>query len=209
MDVLDSVVGPGNWQDEAFEVKGNLYYRIGILINDIWVWKSNCGSESNIEKEKGESSDSFKRAAVKWGIGRFLYDLEIVTLPTATYSKNNKEYPSIVKGDQSKILWDGKQLNDWINGEIENNKANERHKQEAMDKEPPKQPKKGSNKLKELINVTKEFDFDGLMASAKKVDNPKELKEFRDKLNADKPPLTQEQSVQLREFIATLDELFQ
>jgi hypothetical protein len=37
------------------------------------VFKSDCGTESNTEKEKGESSDSFKRACVNWGIGRELY----------------------------------------------------------------------------------------------------------------------------------------
>lgn len=38
-----------------------------------WIWKADCGTESNTEKEKGEASDSFKRACVNWGIGRELY----------------------------------------------------------------------------------------------------------------------------------------
>lgn len=38
-----------------------------------WVWKADCGAESNTEAEKGEASDSFKRACVNWGIGRELY----------------------------------------------------------------------------------------------------------------------------------------
>lgn len=32
-----------------------------------------CGAETNVEKEKGEASDSFKRACFCWGIGRELY----------------------------------------------------------------------------------------------------------------------------------------
>jgi hypothetical protein len=38
-----------------------------------WVWKSDCGTESNTEAQKGEASDSFKRACFNWGIGRELY----------------------------------------------------------------------------------------------------------------------------------------
>lgn len=77
MDRLDEVVGFDKWQDEYKQVKNNLYCGIGILIGDEWVWKWDCGVESNIEKAKGEASDAFKRAAVKWGVGRFLYDMPI------------------------------------------------------------------------------------------------------------------------------------
>ena len=37
------------------------------------MWKSDCGTESNTEAQKGEASDSFKRACFNWGIGRELY----------------------------------------------------------------------------------------------------------------------------------------
>lgn len=77
MQLLDEVVGPENWQRDHFECKGNLFCKVGILsqdrLNNQWIWKADCGSESNVEKEKGESSDSFKRACVNWGIGRELY----------------------------------------------------------------------------------------------------------------------------------------
>jgi len=80
MDKLDEAVGFGNWQDEYYEHNGNLYCKIGIKVADEWIWKSDCGSESNVEKQKGEASDAFKRAAVKWGIGRFLYSMTMVKL---------------------------------------------------------------------------------------------------------------------------------
>lgn len=73
MNILDETVGPINWQREHYECKGNLFCRIGIKCGDEWVWKSDCGSESYTEKEKGEASDSFKRAGFNWGIGRELY----------------------------------------------------------------------------------------------------------------------------------------
>ena len=79
MAMLDSI-GTLNWQREHYEVKGNLYCRVGINRNHDkpelppeWIWKSDCGTESQAEAEKGESSDSFKRACVNWGIGRELY----------------------------------------------------------------------------------------------------------------------------------------
>lgn len=70
MNILDETVGSENWQREHYEVKGNMFCRVGIFnppMND-WVWKSDCGVESNTEKEKGEASDSFKRACVNWGM---------------------------------------------------------------------------------------------------------------------------------------------
>ena len=73
MNVLDETVGPEKWQREHYDCKGNLFCRVGIEINDKWIWKSDCGTESNTEAKKGEASDSFKRACFNWGIGRELY----------------------------------------------------------------------------------------------------------------------------------------
>ena len=78
MNLLDETVGAANWQREHYEVKGNLYCRVGIKLNNDWVWKSDCGVESNAEAQKGEASDSFKRACVNWGIGRELYTAPVI-----------------------------------------------------------------------------------------------------------------------------------
>lgn len=93
-DLLDEVVGAENWQCKYEEHKGNLFCSIGILQEnaDVWVWKSDCGVESNVEKQKGEASDAFKRAAVMWGVGRFLYNMPIVKLDSV--QENNKWHPS-------------------------------------------------------------------------------------------------------------------
>lgn len=107
MNILDETVGAVNWQREHYECKGNLFCRVGINTtwktypDDVpgWVWKSDCGAESNTEKEKGEASDSFKRACVNWGIGRELYTAPIIRIfltdkngkPNySTYTKNGK-----------------------------------------------------------------------------------------------------------------------
>ena len=106
MDLLDKVVGPENWQDEYYEACGLLMCSVGIRTEDGWAYKADTGTESNVEKDKGHASDAFKRACVKWGIGRFLYSLKIISLPTK--SSNGREYTYFDK--QDKILYGGAEL---------------------------------------------------------------------------------------------------
>ena len=73
MNILDETVGAFNWMRDHKELKGNIYCGVSIKSDDEWVTKWDCGSESNTEAEKGEASDSFKRACFNWGIGRELY----------------------------------------------------------------------------------------------------------------------------------------
>lgn len=112
MELLDEVCGPENWQDDYKEADGKLFAGIGIKVGDEWVWKWDTGSESNIEKDKGQVSDSFKRAGVKWGIGRFLYKLAIQYVD-ANEVKTQNNYPYVV--DNGKRVWDiTKFINDRI-----------------------------------------------------------------------------------------------
>lgn len=74
MDRLDSAVGPENWYDSYRPVDGGIEATIFVRVGDDFIGKSDVGTESTIEKTKGNYSDAFKRAAVKWGIGRDLYD---------------------------------------------------------------------------------------------------------------------------------------
>lgn len=94
MNILDETVGAENWQRDHKEVKGNLYCKVGIWFDDKkqWVWKEDCGTESNTEKEKGEASDSFKRACVNWGIGRELYTAPKIYVNCETYSEDNGKH---------------------------------------------------------------------------------------------------------------------
>jgi hypothetical protein len=114
-DLLDEVCGPGFWQCKYSEHKGNLFCSIGIDTNDgtddpIWVWKSDCGTESQVEKQKGEASDAFKRAAVMWGIGRFLYSKTIVKLPVK--EKNGRFLP--YSASKGKFIY-GDDISLWCN----------------------------------------------------------------------------------------------
>jgi len=106
---LDKIVGPENWTDTFKEVKGSLFCSIGINVDGVWVHKSDCGVASRTEKEKGESSDAFKRAAVKWGINRDAYKVGMLDIPAREYS--GKKYPCDADGKFLK----GQQLYDHCN----------------------------------------------------------------------------------------------
>lgn len=71
--VLDETVGPFNWTKEYYQVKNTMFCRVGIKDKDTgeWVYKSDAGDDDfQAEQIKGEASDSFKRAAFAWGLGR-------------------------------------------------------------------------------------------------------------------------------------------
>jgi hypothetical protein len=93
MDLLDEVVGPENWQDHYREVAGKVYCDLSIHVEDEWITKSDCGTASHFEAEKGQASDAFKRAAVKWGIGRFLYQLATVRTKSIETGKDERGNP--------------------------------------------------------------------------------------------------------------------
>jgi len=99
------------WSDEYYEVAGNTYCKVGIVMPDgSMLWKSDCGVESNTDKEKGQASDAFKRACVKWGIGRFLYNLGMEYVPASEVKRdNNWPYPI---DEQGKQIWD---LTEYVN----------------------------------------------------------------------------------------------
>lgn len=112
-DHLDEIIGASNWCDKFEEIKGSIYCSIGIRIDENWVFKSDCGTASQTEKEKGESSDAFKRAAVKWGINRAAYQVGTIMLPCKLHGSSGKEkpYPVDDKGNFLK----GTKLNETCN----------------------------------------------------------------------------------------------
>ena len=115
MSILDETVGAENWQREHYECKGNLFCKVGINTNygtdkpEKWVWKSDCGTESNTEAQKGEASDSFKRACFNWGIGRCLYTSPFIWVKPEKYNiQNGKCYDRFevekIKIENNKIV---------------------------------------------------------------------------------------------------------
>lgn len=78
MDRLDTICGPECWQSNYTPgVNGSIICNIGIKFpGGEWVWKADGAGATDFEGEKGALSDAFKRAAVRFGIGRYLYDLK-------------------------------------------------------------------------------------------------------------------------------------
>ena len=95
MKILDETVGPENWERDHKELKGNIYCGISIWDENkkMWITKWDAGKESYTESEKGEASDSFKRAGFNWGIGRELYTSPFIWIPnTKCKIENSKCY---------------------------------------------------------------------------------------------------------------------
>lgn len=87
---LDDVVGPANWKDEYdTSPVGGVLCGISIRIGDEWVTKWDGADKTDIEPIKGGLSNAEKRAAVKWGIGRYLYRLESAYVPVSLSTGDN------------------------------------------------------------------------------------------------------------------------
>lgn len=91
---LDETVGPFHWKTTFAPWhqigKGSQLCALSIYDEERkeWVTKTDGAENSDIEPVKGGLSDSFKRAAVQWGIGRYLYSLGAVWVDVEQKGKN-------------------------------------------------------------------------------------------------------------------------
>ncbi len=104
MSRLDDVVGPENWYNEfkpwhGAGGKDAQLCGISIRFGDGWITKWDGAEDSDIEPVKGGLSDSMKRAAVQWGIGRVLYNMDVVFVDV---EKRGKTW--YIKKDQQERL---------------------------------------------------------------------------------------------------------
>lgn len=101
-EILDKVVGQGNWQKRFYTLQGVgvgdsvraiVVCSVGIYDEDKheWIWKDDSGTESQVEQDKGVCSDAFKRASGGscWGIGRELYYTGFIFAKVHTQQKSN------------------------------------------------------------------------------------------------------------------------
>lgn len=96
MRLLDEAVGQENWDCEYSSVNGYLFCTVGIRCllpsgETSWVYKSDTGTQSNMEPEKGHASDAFKRACTRWGIGRELYTAPFVWVDKGQLQKHYEQ----------------------------------------------------------------------------------------------------------------------
>lgn len=87
------------WQNDFKVIDGKMYGGIGIYDKELkeWLWRWDCGTESNTEAEKGQASDCFKRAGFKWGIGVELYTAPFIWYPCKTEKNAKGKYELIEK----------------------------------------------------------------------------------------------------------------
>ena len=93
--ILDETVGCLNWQRSHQLIGDRLYCTVSIWDEEKkqWISKQDVGTESYTEKEKGQASDSFKRACFNLGIGRELYTAPFIWIPSGKVTiaeKNGK-----------------------------------------------------------------------------------------------------------------------
>lgn len=151
MNILDETIGAENWQRNHEVINGNLFCNVGINIKkedgfDHWVWKQDVGTESNTEKEKGQASDSFKRACFNWGIGRELYSSPFIW----------------IKLDSSEII-NGKCYLKFIVKEIGYNEKEEINKLVIIDESGKERFRFPKGESKETPQTTQEADYRTLL----------------------------------------------
>ena len=82
---LDDTVGVDGWYNEFAAWKNGTAQLCGISIylkeQNLWLTKWDGADDSDIESVKGGLSDSMKRAAVEWGVGRYLYGMTQLWVP--------------------------------------------------------------------------------------------------------------------------------
>ncbi|MBS1371588.1 MAG: recombinase [Lentisphaeria bacterium] len=77
MDRLDEVFGAGNWRNEFMKWgEHSVLCGLSCRINGEWVTRWDGAAERGLEAVEGGFSCAMKRAAVQWGIGRYLYRVE-------------------------------------------------------------------------------------------------------------------------------------
>lgn len=124
--ILDETVGCMNWQSEFYEVNGQTMGKLGIWdeIKNMWVWKSDTGSESNVEAEKGLISDCYKRLLSRWGVTE-LYSAPRITWDDDGYGNTGYKVSEIEYDDNRKITHlvivnrFGKEQFRWDNGTVQ------------------------------------------------------------------------------------------
>lgn len=150
MRILDEVVGNMNWQRHHEVINGNLFCTISIYDPDKgqWIGKQDCGVPSNMQGEKGESSDAFKRAGFSWGIGRELYDSPFIWI-SGKVDKYDRFHVTEIQYDREK--------REFTKLVIQDDKGKERYRLNNLKKQCPNST--GDRKergIKAITNLVKE-----------------------------------------------------
>lgn len=103
---LDDIVGVDRWSDKYINVEGGFVCELSLDLSTgdddhRWVTKSNGSNNTKVEPVKGGISSALKRAAVNWGIGRYLY-----YLPSWCTASNVEQWPAWAKPNSGLENWE-------------------------------------------------------------------------------------------------------
>lgn len=167
MKILDEVFGWDGWKREHSIIDGRLYCTVSVWSENRnqWVTKQDVGTESYTEKEKGQASDSFKRACFNVGIGRELYTAPFIWVNLNTSEFNAKGQPNISFTVKDIGYNDKREINKLV---ISDNKGTIRYElgkrvaPKAEEKKEPAKPEKTAQKYEDDLKVLL-----GMIAEAK------------------------------------------
>lgn len=97
---LDDVLGIANWQEDIVPMgDGSALCKLSLRISGEWITRCDVGSPSQQpdegDRRKAAVSDALKRAAVKFGVGRYLYAIPVQWCPYDAESKRITQPPTI------------------------------------------------------------------------------------------------------------------
>lgn len=186
MNILDESVGSMNWQRKHLRDNANCVVSIWDKDKNQWISKEDTGTESNTEKEKGQASDSFKRACFNWGIGRELYTAPFIWITSQNYTIKNGKITDRFK--VKTINYDGNKISELeiINNDtkkivftFKNGQSNS-PKSQSPKEEKPKEEEKPTNA--QMYEVVKQAVKTGVMSAEEVTTSIKEYKKekFKD-----------------------------
>lgn len=104
---LDDVCGKAGWKNEYRDIpnNGGVECGISIKVGDEWITKWDAAEQTQVEAVKGGRSGAMKRAAVQWGIGRYLYDLEEGFAQISTDKDKSRGWNRAKLKDNTTFYW--------------------------------------------------------------------------------------------------------
>lgn len=158
MDILDEEYGKLGWQRTHEFKDGKLYCTVSVWDKEkqMWICREDVGTESNQDAEKGQASDSFKRANVNFGIGRELYTAPPIWINASgikTYKDNkgfnkSRDKFSVVEIDIQDKQIKGLVIKNDSKGEIVFTFGTLKGKYQGNNQPPKQMPQKTENKPK-------------------------------------------------------------
>lgn len=116
-DRLDSVVGPENWVASYYfvpggtDIKGGVMCKLSIRVGNEWICKEDGADQTDREQFKGGLSSAFKRAAVLFGMGRYLYRLDTGWVVIVDAQTRGRRFDKTKEGDS--FFWLPPELPEW------------------------------------------------------------------------------------------------